>query len=58
MNIDRILRCPVLPSPGETVLETSVREGFGGKGGNQAVAAATSTLVAQEGRWEHIPPLP
>lgn len=41
VNIDRILRCPVLPSPGETVLVTSHAEGFGGKGANQAVAAAT-----------------
>ncbi|MYR46404.1 PfkB family carbohydrate kinase [Streptomyces sp. SID5910] len=53
VNIDRILRCPVLPSPGETVLVTSVKEGFGGKGGNQAVAAATmgaaTHLVAKVG---------
>ncbi|MEU6082517.1 ribokinase [Streptomyces sp. NPDC047108] len=53
VNIDRILRCPVLPSPGETVLVTSLTEGFGGKGANQAVAAATvgapTHLVAKVG---------
>lgn len=52
VNIDRLLRCPVLPSPGETVLVTSVKEGFGGKGGNEAVAAAMGTatdLVAKGG---------
>ncbi|MFD8427957.1 PfkB family carbohydrate kinase [Streptomyces coelicoflavus] len=53
VNIDRILSCPVLPSPGETVLVTSLTEGFGGKGANQAMAAATmgaaTTLVAKVG---------
>ncbi|MFA3872939.1 PfkB family carbohydrate kinase [Streptomyces sp. MMCC 100] len=53
VNVDRVLRCPVLPSPGETVLVTSLVEGFGGKGANQAVAAATmgaaTHLVAKVG---------
>ncbi|WP_326800277.1 ribokinase [Streptomyces sp. NBC_01808] len=53
VNLDRILRCPVLPSPGETVLVASLAEGFGGKGANQAVAAATmgaaTHLVAKVG---------
>ncbi|MEU1418411.1 PfkB family carbohydrate kinase [Kitasatospora sp. NPDC005751] len=53
VNADRILRCPVLPAPGETVLVTSVDEGFGGKGANQAVAAAAlgaaTHLVARVG---------
>ncbi|MFG2846192.1 PfkB family carbohydrate kinase [Kitasatospora sp. NPDC048296] len=54
VNTDRILRCPVLPSPGETVLTTSADQGFGGKGANQAVAAAlmgaATHLVAKIGR--------
>ncbi|WP_157987032.1 PfkB family carbohydrate kinase [Streptomyces atratus] len=53
VNIDRILRCPVLPTPGETVLAASAGGGFGGKGANQAVAAATTGaatyLVAKVG---------
>jgi ribokinase len=39
-NVDVVLRSPVLPGPGETVLAADVRSGFGGKGANQAVAAA------------------
>ncbi|MFD7414947.1 PfkB family carbohydrate kinase [Kitasatospora purpeofusca] len=53
VNIDRILRCPVLPSPGETVLAAGSTQGFGGKGANQAVAAAAmgapTRLVARVG---------
>ncbi|MEV6979602.1 PfkB family carbohydrate kinase, partial [Kitasatospora sp. NPDC093806] len=53
VNIDRILRCPVLPAPGETVLAAGSAQGFGGKGANQAVAAATlgapTRLVAKVG---------
>lgn len=45
VNIDRVLRCPVLPAPGETVLATAATTGFGGKGANQAVAAATMGAV-------------
>jgi ribokinase len=40
VNIDVVLRCDHLPGPGETVLAGPVNEGFGGKGANQAVAAA------------------
>ncbi|MFJ9697548.1 ribokinase [Kitasatospora sp. NPDC101183] len=54
VNADRILRCPVLPAPGETVLATDAAHGFGGKGANQAVAAArlgaATHLVARIGR--------
>ncbi|MBV2156042.1 ribokinase [Kitasatospora sp. SUK 42] len=54
VNADRILRCPVLPAPGETVLATAATQGFGGKGANQAVAAArmgaATHLVAKIGR--------
>lgn len=53
VNIDRILRCPVLPAPGETVLAADATQGFGGKGANQAVAAArmgvATHLVAKLG---------
>ncbi|MFD9688611.1 PfkB family carbohydrate kinase [Kitasatospora sp. NPDC059088] len=54
VNTDRILRCPVLPAPGETVLATDATRGFGGKGANQAVTAArmgaATHLVAKVGR--------
>ncbi|MBM0258764.1 PfkB family carbohydrate kinase [Micromonospora sp. 4G55] len=40
VNVDRVLRCPTLPRPGETVLTTTTNVGYGGKGGNQAAAAA------------------
>ncbi|MFJ2581994.1 ribokinase [Kitasatospora aureofaciens] len=53
VNVDRILRCPMLPSPGETVLAMDATQGFGGKGANQAVAAArmgaATQLVAKVG---------
>lgn len=40
VNVDRIMRVRTLPVPGETVLADSATEAFGGKGANQAVAAA------------------
>lgn len=40
VNRDRVVRCAALPRPGETVVARSAVEGFGGKGGNQACAAA------------------
>jgi ribokinase len=39
-NIDLTFRAARLPKPGETVFGTSFYRGFGGKGANQAVAAA------------------
>jgi ribokinase len=39
-NIDLTFRTARLPRPGETVFGTSFDRGFGGKGANQAVAAA------------------
>lgn len=39
-NIDLTFRAARLPRPGETVCGTSFARGFGGKGANQAVAAA------------------
>lgn len=40
LNVDHVWRVPALPRPGQTVLATSVERQFGGKGANQAVAAA------------------
>ncbi|MFN2347432.1 MAG: PfkB family carbohydrate kinase [Dermatophilaceae bacterium] len=40
LNIDTTYRVPVLPRPGETVLATARSSSPGGKGANQAVAAA------------------
>ncbi len=40
INMDLLVRCPALPRPGETVLGDSSAEVCGGKGANQAVAAA------------------
>ena len=40
VNIDLTLYCPRLPQPGETVLGEGFRTEPGGKGANQAVAAA------------------
>lgn len=39
-NTDMIIRLPVLPRPGETVLGGQFRTAGGGKGANQAMAAA------------------
>jgi ribokinase len=40
VNVDMVFRVPRLPGPGETVTGGSFARGPGGKGGNQAVAAA------------------
>ncbi|MCK1497796.1 MULTISPECIES: ribokinase [unclassified Bradyrhizobium] len=40
LNIDLVVHVPVIPGPGRTVLAPSYRTHFGGKGANQAVAAA------------------
>lgn len=40
LNIDRIWLVEELPHPGETIMASDVRREFGGKGANQAVAAA------------------
>jgi len=40
LNLDTTVRVPWLPSPGETILGTSHFADSGGKGANQAVAAA------------------
>lgn len=40
LNLDLVARVPHLPAPGETVLGGALERHHGGKGGNQAVAAA------------------
>ncbi len=40
LNMDLIVRTPRLPAPGETILGTTFTTAPGGKGANQAVAAA------------------
>lgn len=53
LNIDLVVRVPVIPGPGRTVLAPSYEMHFGGKGANQAVAAARiagSGNVAMAGR--------
>lgn len=51
INMDLVIRCSTLPGPGETVLANSAAEVCGGKGANQAVAAAKAGgRVAMAGR--------
>ena len=40
LNVDALIRVNAIPRPGETVLALSVEHRHGGKGGNQATAAA------------------
>ncbi|MDQ2757914.1 MAG: PfkB family carbohydrate kinase, partial [Actinomycetota bacterium] len=40
LNVDLVIRVARMPSPGETVLGEDLRRLAGGKGANQAVAAA------------------
>jgi len=40
LNIDLVARVPLIPGPGRTVLAPSYATHYGGKGANQAVAAA------------------
>lgn len=40
LNVDHTLRVPRIPAPGETLTSRSLLTCFGGKGANQAVAAA------------------
>lgn len=55
-NMDLVVRAERIPKPGETVLGSSFRTGLGGKGANQAVAAARLgaevTFIARVGNDE------
>lgn len=46
-NIDLVIRCPRLPAPGETILGGTFAQHHGGKGANQAVAAARLAAAGQ-----------
>jgi len=46
-NTDLVIRCPRLPVPGETVLGGTFAQHHGGKGANQAVAAARLAVAGQ-----------
>ncbi len=54
INIDHVISTDVFPSPGETILGNAVSTGLGGKGANQAVAAAIGgapvRMLARVGR--------
>lgn len=56
LNVDVSYRVAVMPVPGETVMASDRARSFGGKGGNQAVAAAALggrvTFVGAVGRDE------
>jgi ribokinase len=47
VNVDQFFNVAVLPRPGETVLASAVHTAPGGKGGNQAVAAARAGAEVQ-----------
>ena len=44
INIDLVARVPSIPRPGETVLSPRYNTLFGGKGANQAIAAARASM--------------
>jgi ribokinase len=51
LNMDLVVRAPRLPNPGETLAGSAFAQVAGGKGGNQAVAAARlGAQVAMVGR--------
>ena len=47
VNVDRFFTVEALPAPGETVLASGVTTAPGGKGGNQAIAAARAGADVQ-----------
>ena len=47
LNIDEVIRVARLPAPGETVVASDVARFAGGKGANQAVAAARAGAVVR-----------
>jgi ribokinase len=61
INMDLIVRCDHLPVPGETILAQQCLEASGGKGANQAVAAArcggSVTMIGRVGEDVFAPKL-
>ncbi len=57
LNMDLVVRAPRLPKPGETLTGRSYAQAAGGKGGNQAVAAArlgaAVAMIGQVGEDAH-----
>ncbi len=58
INADHVYRVPHIPAPGETLAAASLKTGLGGKGANQAVAAARAGAevrligaVGPDGGW-------
>ncbi|MDJ0387683.1 PfkB family carbohydrate kinase [Roseomonas sp. E05] len=51
INLDLIARVRDIPRPGETVLSERYDTSFGGKGANQAVAAARGRRDASHPVW-------
>ena len=54
VNVDLVVTTEWLPGPGETVIGGRFARHHGGKGGNQAVAAArlgATTVSPGPGRW-------
>jgi len=58
INVDHVHRVPHFPAPGETLTDESYSVGLGGKGANQAVAAARSGAsvrfiggIGSDGAW-------
>lgn len=45
VNQDTVLRVAAMPRPGETIASSGLTRGLGGKGGNQAIAAARAGAV-------------
>jgi len=43
INVDQVIRVPSIPLPGETILGERVMDAHGGKGANQAIAAARAS---------------
>jgi ribokinase len=58
INVDHVYRVPRIPLPGETLAASGLTSGLGGKGANQAVAAARAGAatrmigaVGRDGGW-------